>query len=146
MGYESNLFITQAPHRNEDGEPTNAYDGVAYCRHIAEFDLCKVGDDNDLAKLFIDSIEAERARIEVEGWRHGVYELADGNTQHTDDKYGDPVSPVPLARLIEALIGVMRHDHYRRYAPLLAMLQAFSVQAVAGEWGANGIVVLHYGH
>lgn len=146
MGYESNLFITQAPLRNEDGEPTSLYDGVAYCRGIAEFDLCKVGSNNALAKLFSESIAAEKVRIEGEGWRYGVYELAEGNTLYSEDKYGEPLSPVPLDHLIVALTDVMGHDHYRRYAPLLAMLQALSAQAATGAWGINGVVVLHYGH
>lgn len=146
MGYESNLYIVEPPLRNEEGEPMMVHDGKAYCAVIAEFNMRKAGYDNPVAALIADAIKVEATRIDAEGWRHAVYECAEGDTQYDADKYGDPLAPLPLDRLIDALVQVSSGDvHYhRKYAPLLAMLRTFSDQIDAGEL-RRGVVVLHYG-
>lgn len=148
MGYESNLYICAAPHLDEDGAPRMIYDDVAYCQVVAEYDLSKMGS-GPVQDLFQSSIKAEKARIEVHTWKHGIYERAEGNTQYSTDKYGDPLAPVSLDELVAALRQQTETDEphaYRRLAPALALLQAFSDQQADGRWGPEGILVLHYGH
>lgn len=58
-----------------------------------------------------------------------------------EDMYGKPLTELGHLPLIEALRLDEQGSGYRRYAPLIALLEAFDVE----RWTKN-LVVLHYGH
>lgn len=141
MGYESMLVVVEAPMRGDDVNPWQLHDGAAYCRFLAAFELGKMGDEPAFSSLINESINAEKKRIGTEGWRHSFFEIDNGDKEVTTDKYGDPVSPVDMARLID----VFRYQEETCPRGRLALAALELLRAEEVHW-TRGVVVLHYGH
>ena len=117
MGYESKLYVVD----KHDWKFANKKWGEV----IAMFDLCSV------PRLNFSSYPATDCYIIAD----------DGNTEITEDRYGDPLKEVPIQDAINMIEkAIETEDYYRRYKPCLDMLKGFNPD----NWG--NLVVLHYGH
>ena len=126
MGYESKLYVVQKYDRiySEFG---NRY----YADIIATFKLSKIRG-YDLFKKY----PATDCYIYAD----------DGNTQITEDEYGDPLTEIPIPDAIKIIEREMRTELefrgtlYNRWQPCLSLLKSFNL----AEW--KNLVVLHYGY
>ena len=132
MGYESKVFIVERhyfPKRENFPEWISA-------SVIAEFDLSKMGYDNE---EFFDAFKRE---ID-----YTIYmPVCDNDGNETiapvdEDCYGKHMKYATLPELISALKICEKRDHYRRLPPLIAMLKAFN----ANEWDGE-LQAVHYGY
>lgn len=65
----------------------------------------------------------------------------DGNTEITEDRYGDELTEAPLSDVIKFLEDeVQRGENYRRIKPLISLLKGFDME----QW--DNLVCLHYGY
>lgn len=120
MGYESRLYVVRKT--GSFGYNTN----LRYAQKIAVFNLCKVPTVSEKMRKY-KSTDAF------------VY-ADDGNTEITEDCYGEPLREIPLADAITILENAAERDTYWRYRPCIALLKAIE------ESRTGDIVVLHYGY
>lgn len=122
MGYESRLYIVN---KSTSYDKINGKEMV-YGEIVAIFNLCKVPEVSDkMTKYPVTN----------------TYIYADdGNTEIIEDKYGQPLTEIPIIDAIKILDYVSRTDRYRRYKPCLSLLESFDLS----EW--QNLVVLHYGY
>lgn len=121
MGYESRLYVVRKT--GYFGYNTN----LRYAQKIAVFNLCKVPTVSEKMRKY-KSTDAF------------VY-ADDGNTEITEDCYGEPLREIPLADAIKILeYAEQTEDYYWRYRPCIAFLKAIK------ECKQCDIVVLHYGY
>ena len=126
MGYESKLYIVIK------SDITSHIDSIkkdmVWGQVVATYDLCKVYDIDfrkypDTDCFFYDE-------------RYG-----DEKGRVIEDCYGDTLKELTIEEAIkEVATANSIGEHYRRYAPLLALLTAFNPY----EW--KDMAVLHYGH
>lgn len=119
MGYESRLYVvkkTTLPGENN----------LRFAQKIAVFDLCKVPAVSDKMRAYKNT--------------DAFIYADDGNTEITEDRYGDVLKEVPLADAIKILEYAAAKDDYWRYRPCIALLKSMQ------EYGQGDIVVLHYGY
>lgn len=90
------------------------------------FDLCKVPAVSDKMRAYKNT--------------DAFIYADDGNTEITEDKYGEALKEIPLADAIKILEYAAATDDYWRYRPCIAFLKEVKDRA-PGE-----IVVLHYGY
>lgn len=129
MGYEINVIIGQCiPAENED---------LQWLNIIAQYDLCKVdlGDLQSSIKCK-GAMFLSRADI-IERNRIYFYE---GDTKITEDKYGEELIAFDPNLLLEVLIEKRKADGYRRYSPLIALLESMLKEFT------DGFHVVLYGH
>lgn len=126
MGYETQLII---------GDATgNTYGGVRYFMTYATIDMCKLGQHSALYDL--DWCNKKDSDDPV----YGFYAPAgDGDTQITEDRYGDVPKPIPIAKVIKALKKDFMRDDYRRIKWAIAMLEAI-------EASSTHVTVLLWGY
>lgn len=123
MGYESRLYIVDK-HKDMKNEDL----GLVWSSVIAVYDLSKAGEN------FVSKV---RAFPDTDCY---VY-ADDGNTQITEDCYGDKLKEIPLNEMIAILAyEIGANSYYRRFKPILALLMAFDPK----DW--DNLVVLHYGY
>ena len=120
MGYESRLVIVRKSKLNADNK-------VVWAEHIADVNLCVVG--NCVAKF--------RAYPPTNCYFYdrGVDEPI------VEDMYGDKLNEIPLADAIQILEDAEKEEHYRRYVIAIGLLKSFTYD----DW-CDDIVVLHYGY
>ena len=166
MGYEIRIRVGEAclrsPERKHsttpqiEGEGENAYVWYPYLKDVegeyiptgrmeysfltaAVMDLCKCGD-GPLDKL--------RARCKNKNEKI-VYKWCEGgNTQVSEDGYGDRYKPVSLSLVIKALkeqIALEGKNPYRRFAWALAMCEAIE-KTQENHKGARQFTVLFEGY
>ncbi len=117
MGYESKLYVVDKHHYN--------WGNKAWGEKIAMFDLCCVPGLN------FNKYPATNCYILAD----------DGNTEITEDAYGEVLSEIPIKDAIQMLEDVIEKEkYYRRYKPCLDLLKGFNPD----DW--EDLVVLHYGH
>ena len=121
MGYESKIYIV---------EKTNTkLKDKSYAPIIAVFELGKVYKISDVLR----NKPATDCYVYAD----------DGDTQIVEDRYGEPLTECEIPELIELIRkDIENGSDYRRYFPLLAMLEA--MQEHREQWGE--VVCLHYGH
>lgn len=123
MGYESRLYVVRKSYMYRES------DHKQWGEVIAAFNLSKVPFSDELKMYPATDVY--------------IYD-GDGNTEITVDRYGKPLAEIPLDDVIRILERAEKEEqiiHYRRYAPYIAMLEAFRN---VDEWG--DLVVLHYGY
>ena len=148
MGYETKLFIGKSsftedeiakgdmvisdgeaykPYlKNDKGEFVKTGKVRTYFMVYAMIDLCKCGDGN---LLNLDWKNKDESRI---------WYWYDGDTERTEDCYGDNPKPVSLAAVIDAL-EKDNSERYRRFDWALALLKSMVDDK-------DEIQVLLYGH
>lgn len=161
MGYESKIYLGltfasgPVPHLSgvyaldEDGEPDLSAPYVRqahYTQVVAMIDLSKSG--GAVYDVIRKAIQAEKDRLatsteDAPVYGYGLY--ISGDEFADRDPYDDPVTPLPLDDLIEALEVSYALERYRRYGLALALLKGWRDQQSAFG-GAETTVVLHYGH
>ena len=127
MGYESKLIIV---HKSDITAHIKSTDrDMVWGEVIATYRLCKVYDIDFRKYPATDCF---------------FYDEQDGDEDGRviEDCYGDTLKELTVQEAIkEIAIANAKGEHYRRYAPILAMLTAFNLE----EWG-NSLRVLHYGY
>lgn len=121
MGYESRLYVVR-----KSKNQTSPESGLRWAEEIAVFDLSKVPAVSD--KM--------RACKNTDAF---IY-ADDGNTEITEDRYGEALKEIPLADAVKILEDAATKDDYWRYRPCIALLKSMQ------ECGQGEIVVLHYGY
>lgn len=126
MGYESIIYVV-----NKIGtfhEDIN----LRYAEEIAKVDMRAIYPISDVLRKYP---------------RTDCFIYADdGNTEITEDRYGKPLTEIPIPNLITIITDVMEVERgmgketYRRYIPLLNLLKGFDLN----EW--EDLVALHYGY
>lgn len=129
MGYEIKVIIGQyIPSKNED---------LQWLNIIAEYDLCNV-DLEDLQSCIKSKGAKFLSRADIiERKRIYFYE---GDTKITEDKYGEELIAFDPNLLLEVLIEERKADGYRRYPPLIALLESMLKEFT------DGFHVVLYGH
>lgn len=120
MGYESRLHVVRKT--TSFGYNTN----LRFAEIIATFNIGKVPTVSDKMKAYKNT--------------DAFIYADDGNTEITEDDYGEDLKEIPLADAISILEDAAAADDYWRYRPCIAFLKAVQERA-PGE-----IVVLHYGY
>lgn len=120
MGYESRLYVVKKT--TSFGYNTN----LRFAQKIAMFNLGKVPAVSDKMRAYKNT--------------DAFIYADDGNTEITEDKYGDALKEIPLADAISILEDAAAKDDYWRYRPCIALLKSMQ------EYGQGDIVVLHYGY
>ena len=130
MGYESILYVVLS-YKIDDAWSTREINGkqMVWGDVVATYDLCKCYPVSDKMRHYPPTSRY-------------IY-ADDGDTMITEDRYGAPLTEIPLRDAIRIIEKAQREDEYGywRYAPCLAMLKAF---AKAEE--ADSLAVLHYGY
>lgn len=138
MGYEVELVIG-TPHFHTGGGEIGRVSTT-----IATYDLSKPG--GAVSRLIYDSIQ----RCKNGETQRFAFFGSDGNTLVYEDRYGDPLSQVPLQELIRALHAELASDDYtygyRRYVGALALLETFADPRHWPTGVVETIVVLTFGH
>lgn len=125
MGYESKIIIVKKGHLTNQ-------DGMRYATKLAEFDLGKVYELSD--------------QIHRKPTTDCYYYADDGDTQITEDRYGDRLKEIPvdeLAEMVETVIAVEEasgYGAYWLYHILLATLKEFE------RFNTDRVVALHFGY
>jgi hypothetical protein len=118
MGYESKLYVV-----NKRGSLNG--ESKRWAEVVAVFNMCKFGDFNG---VFIKETDCF------------IY-ADDGNTEITEDKYGDSLKEASVEDVIKYLEEYKdTQEPYRRVEPLLGLLKGFDVS----EW--EDLIILHYGY
>lgn len=124
MGYETRVIIGQKSKSIQEGE-------AHWFKLISVYDLCKV-DLGDLVKtvqgkgasLLARSSLIERAKIfYYDDWGNKVFK----------DAYGAELIAFDPQLLLETLIQKRSSDAYRRYPPLIALLESM-IQEFRGDF------------
>lgn len=128
MGYEIKVIIGQS-------SKTKDKDGC-YFNVISTYDLAKV--DLEKLKVFITEKGAKLlSRFDIIDFKKVYY--YNENTLVDQDKYGDELIAFDAKYLLEELIEKRKADAYRRYPPLIALLESMIQEFVELE-------VVLYGH
>ena len=123
MGYESKLYIV------EKTRHPCVVDGKQYCSVIAMFDVCKFYNLSDKLRNYPET--------------DCCFYADDGDTQMLEDRYGEPLTEIPIADVIAILEDELeKGETYRRIYPVLATLK--SLEEHKNQW--YELVVLHYGY
>lgn len=124
MGYESKLYVV------EKSSMIGAC-GKRWAEVIAVFDICKCYAVSDVL----------RGKPQTD-----CYIFADdGDTEITEDMYGEPLTESEIADVIKIIEEAQTHEgckNYRRLPYVLAALKSFEEHK--DQW--RDVVVLHYGH
>lgn len=136
MGYESKIYIVERVEwKNVFGEK------IVTGMIVATFDLCNVGYNN--RKFF----NAFRNEIDYGLYLPGIDDY--GNEAlicQRKDCYGDWMKSADISEVIDALKEAEQREHYRRFPPVIAMLEAFRDELA--DWNSGGctLQVVHYGY
>lgn len=119
MGYESKIVIVRKGyHTNEDG--------MRYATKLAEFDLGKVYGLSD--------------QIHRKPTTDCYYYADDGDTQITEDRYGERLTEISVSDLAKMVETAMEESDYYLYPILLLTLKGFE------QFADPRIVCLHFGY
>lgn len=160
MGYEIKLIIGRSGHTGDEWkmstrryaddsgfEPEKDANGnivttgrkEIYFQVMAELDLCKLGyEDNELNRLIKKSHDAAKAVSKTTVW---YFYGPDGTESTKEDRYGDPMAPVPLKEVLAAMKQHEDASSYRRLKWAIALLEE-----MAKDGDADELQVLFFGH
>ena len=127
MGYESRIFVVS---KSEMPNPLVG-EGSVWAELIAMYNMSCV--DWSLYDAII-----------ANGKPTNCYFYNGFETDVREDKYGKPLTEIPLHTFVESLEEITAKSDYRRYLPLLSMLKTFD-ERNESEWN-NELVILHYGY
>lgn len=120
MGYEHKLIIV-----DQYGSITDDH-GNCWAEVISILNLCKA--DIPVSEFFRES-------------NCYIYFDGDGNTQVTEDMYGDQLTEcIDVPKFLKWLKSQYAEDHYRRYAVAIELIEACYKQ----KW--HNLKILHYGY
>lgn len=123
MAYESRIYVVDV-HR----EKIHCKNKVYYAERIASFNLGCMGYDNGWRELFTETID------------YDIYNEYGSKKIHAD-KYGARLTSADFETVIKWLERRSEQkEHYRRIAPVLAMLKGFD----RSEW--DDLKIIHYGY
>lgn len=122
MGYESKIYIVEKSTIGRDINGKRMWLGDV----VASFRLGKTPIYQEIHDKFSPT--------------DTYFYADDGNTEIIEDCYGKPLTEIPIPDLIDILECAESKEHYRRYAPLIGMLQGFDLT----QW--KNLVALHYGY
>lgn len=124
MGYESRIIVASRIKWEKSG--------LVWFEKLADMRLSKCG--HGFSELFTTEIESNIYGDGFKANSEEEYEL-------TVDKYGEICKYTDVQTVINWLESREAENHYRRFAPAIAMLKAYAAEAWNGE-----IVVIHYGY
>ena len=122
MGYESKIYIVEKSMIGKDVNGKRMWFGDV----VASFRLSKTPIYQEIRNRFSPT--------------DTYFYADDGNTEIIEDIYGKPLTEIPIPDLIDILERAESKEHYRRYTPLIQMLQGFDLT----QW--KDLVALHYGY
>ena len=122
MGYESKIYIVEKSMIGKDVNGKRMWFGDV----VASFRLSKTPIYQEIRNRFSPT--------------DTYFYADDGNTEIIEDIYGKPLTEIPIPDLIDILERAESKEHYRRYVPLIRMLQGFDLT----QW--KDLVALHYGY
>lgn len=124
MGYESRFYVV------EKSNLASNENGLRWAEVIAMYDMSKV--------------YCISGKIRNKFPKTDVYIYSDdGDTEITEDRYGEPLTEISLEDMIKILKEVETElSDYRRYKPFKKMIEGFISER--SRWG--DLVVLHYGY
>lgn len=124
--------------KDADGNYIKTGRTEAWFKIMAEIELCKLGYQKDALNTLISETQ-KTARENKHRERFYVYGL-DGNQEFETDPCGDPLSPVPVKSVLQAMESSrVETDPYRRTEWAIALL---SVMAKDPE----NLEVMFWGH
>lgn len=130
MGYETRVIIGQKSTMKDE-------DGSYWFNIIAQYDLCKV-DLFDLGKTVQGKGASLLSRNDtIERTKIHYYE---GDNKIVQDLYGEELIAFDPQLLLETLIEKRKTDAYRRYSPIIALLEAMIPEF------PEGFQVVLFGH
>lgn len=129
MGYEVQMLVGKV-HENMKGYTDDSKD-KSWFQIYATVDLCKPGYDAVVMKL-------KNATKADPVYMYAI--MGDGDTEVTEDRYGESVFPIPVQDVLEALHADQRNDYYRRFSWATALLQ----KMVAEENGQLSVAFWGY--
>ena len=137
MGYESKIYIV------ERYTGKNATTGEDYANGIivASYDLCKAGYNNH------EFYEAFRTPIDYTLWLPTFDK--DGNEvmgEVDEDCYGEHLKSADLLELLDALNIAEEREHYRRFPPLIAMIEALVDARDDWDDANSTLQAVHFGY
>ena len=140
MGYESKIYIVS---RNElqgcKNPETGKHPVIALV--VASFDLCRVGYNN---REFFDAFKNP---IDYTLWLPTCDKYGKEVMSTVDkDCYGEHLKSADLQELIDALQIAESREHYRRFVPIIAMLQAFVNDKEAWNNDHEQLQAVHFGY
>ena len=124
MGYESRIIVAERCVWENSGY-------VFYAK-LGEMWLSKCG--YEFPRIFTTEIESDI-------YGDGFKENSNEEYELTEDRYGDICKYAPIQTVIDWLEKEEPKEHYRRFAPAIAMLKAYAMEKWEGE-----LVVIHYGY
>jgi hypothetical protein len=117
----------------KDGNPVLTGRKGTFFQVFMELDLCKMGS-GPLSSLQSETV----SRAKANGKQFfEFYGSTDGNHAVCEDRYGDPLWPVPLAEVLHALR--QEDASYRRVKWAVALLEAMADEP-------EGVEVMFFGH
>ena len=122
VGYESKLYVVEKCN-------ISFVEGMRGALVVAMFDLCKMGTTafNEVVNTYPKT--------------DCYFYADDGNATVVEDKYGEPLTEIPIVDMIHILKECKKEfPKYRRIDPAIKLLESFDLT----EW--KELVVLHYGH
>lgn len=111
MGYETRLYTGQ------EYPMVEGFDKVPTVGVIAMVDLSKAGCNTNTGKFLAEARKSDE---------HFAFYAEDGDTLITEDRYGEKLTAVDIAGLVEAMEKDQAEDYdYRRYALAIPVLRCF---------------------
>jgi hypothetical protein len=110
MGYEVKIFLGES-HKDQMKD-----NGASFFNVASMVDLCKPGYESAIFGIKPDEI---RGSFPIY-----LYDL-DGNTQHTEDHYGNALRAIPVSHVLQALREDAKREPYRRFLLALPLVRAF---------------------
>jgi hypothetical protein len=94
-----------------------------FCVYAA-LDLCKLGYDEHALNLLLKRthLAANAVKNHLVHYFYGH----DGNTRFTQDRYGEPLYPVPIKEVLSAVKELSQDDEYRRLKWADALLSSMA--------------------
>jgi hypothetical protein len=132
MGYETKMYLAESQAEIIPGEKR-------YAKIVGMIDLCKVGGGEfmSLREKCLDSQAGEST--------HYFY-ADDGDTQITEDCYGDPIVELDPEEVLRALKTDNTNEPYRRFEVAIGMLEKFTQYFEGNKEDSIYPVVLTFGH
>jgi len=122
-------YLYYPPLKDNDGNIKYSDTFQLYFQVYATIDLCKIGDCN------LSAVLKKNENDRLEHYHYG----SDGNTEITEDRYGDKPQTASIADCIKALEKDVKESDYRRFKWALSLLKSMNDSS-------NDMKVLWFGH
>jgi len=118
MGYETILAVGsmhEGYFASEDNKDKRWF------QVMATVDLCKAGYDSEVLKLL-----PKKSEVDPKDEVYLYAPMGDGDTNVTEDRYGDKLHPVSLEDVLAALRKDAERDTYRRFKWAIGLLESMA--------------------